>query len=885
METKVIQDFMGKKFIVLFLCLACGLMLKAQDDKDFEEAKKAQMKELEKFMEQSEKQFEQYSDSINKEFSDYLRKNWTEFKVYSGIKPDTTPKPKALPRYNPVVDKIKPGTVPTEIKVALPLPGEGLNIESVPVTPFVQNEEPIVPGKRNGMNCTFYGTGLEFQVDPAMNGNLPSGISNSVIADFWDRLNKTSYSLLLKQLNDTRSSMNLNDWGFYMLLKKTSEAINPDKNYSRLLSWFLLTQSGYRVRIAYTENQIALMFPSANILYDTRFFITDNIKFYAPDFDQNVVLTYAKDFPGATRIFDMNLYNPLSIGGEYKSKQFRCTYQGKDYSFDLKYNSNYIDFFKDYPLCDLKVYFDAVMSPGAKESVYDALKPVVEKLSTPDAVNFLLNFVQNAFAYKNDLDQYGKEKFDFPEEDFYYPYTDCDDRSVLFSYLVKELLHLKVIGVVYPGHVAAAVHFNEEEPGDCILYKDEKYLIADPTFINAPFGLTMTGKNNAKATVIEQLNGQSKETQVASVWDKVIAGGGFPGDNFQNSVTDAEGNTYITGYFRGYADLGGAVLTSKDSTEDVFVAKFNTAGNLLWAIKGTDDGIGRGDNINLGPDGNLYIGGSCEKLMAFGAFNIVFPKNSSGLFLLKLNKEGEVQWIKQADFDTSGKGANVILYTKFSLKGEQLLNEIYPFDPNYDDFGIKFDGSGNVYYSAGFSTTLGLSVDKIALGLETGFDAITTLKDETEKQISDHCERVIAGIFGAISLIRLNDFMLSGITVQQAFNKYNPDFKKKAPKMFECMGRLSILKNINGIITVQTQDQKPVVLDKIKITDGTRLKISFLPNGDARIDILNGVKVGKAIVWFTLNYIKLYRVNGNVLFDYDSDHSQVTMNVQKDMIF
>ena len=106
---------MGKKFIILLVFMACGLMLKAQVDKDFDEIRKAQMKEFEKFVEQSQKQFEQYTDSINKEFSDYLRKNWTEFKVLTGVKPDTIPKPKALPKYNPVVDRIKPGAIPTEI--------------------------------------------------------------------------------------------------------------------------------------------------------------------------------------------------------------------------------------------------------------------------------------------------------------------------------------------------------------------------------------------------------------------------------------------------------------------------------------------------------------------------------------------------------------------------------------------------------------------------------------------------------------------------------------------------------------------------------------------------------------------------------------------------
>jgi len=47
------------------------------------------------------------------------------------------------------------------------------------------------------------------------------------------------------------------------------------------------------------------------------------------------------------------------------------------------------------------------------------------------------------------------------------------------------------------------------------------------------------------------------------------------------------------------------------------------------------------------------------------------------------------------------------------------------------------------------------------------------------------------------------------------------------------------------------------------------MKIVPLPNGDARIDILGGIKVGKAIVWFNLNSVRLFRSNGNLLFDYE----------------
>ena len=68
-------------------------------------------------------------------------------------------------------------------------------------------------------------------------------------------------------------------------------------------------------------------------------------------------------------------------------------------------------------------------------------------------------------------------------------------------------------------------------------------------------------------------------------------------------------------------------------------------------------------------------------------------------------------------------------------------------------------------------------------------------------------------MFGAISLMRLNDVSISGQAIQQAFEKFNPGFKLKAPKVFECMGKLKVMRNSAGIIIINTEDKKSVVLD------------------------------------------------------------------------
>lgn len=69
--------------------------------------------------------------------------------------------------------------------------------------------------------------------------------------------------------------------------------------------------------------------------------------------------------------------------------------------------------------------------------------------------------------------------------------------------MIRDLLGLDAILLYYPGHIAAAVEFSEDIPGDyLILDGGRRFLVCDPTYINATIGMTMPGMDNASAVVI-----------------------------------------------------------------------------------------------------------------------------------------------------------------------------------------------------------------------------------------------------------------------------------------------------------------------------------------------------------------------------------------------
>jgi hypothetical protein len=148
------------------------------------------------------------------------------------------------------------------------------------------------------------------------------------------------------------------------------------------------------------------------------------------------------------------------------------------------------------------MYANMPFEASVRENLLPALKKYIEGKSQKESVERLLNWVQTAFVYEYDDKVWGGDRAFFAEETLYYPYCDCEDRSILLSRLVRDLLGLKVILVYYPGHLAMAVHFTEDVKGDYIELNKEHYVVCDPTYIGAPVGRTMPRMNNQTATVI-----------------------------------------------------------------------------------------------------------------------------------------------------------------------------------------------------------------------------------------------------------------------------------------------------------------------------------------------------------------------------------------------
>ena len=150
----------------------------------------------------------------------------------------------------------------------------------------------------------------------------------------------------------------------------------------------------------------------------------------------------------------------------------------------------------------VSLYANAPMATEIQNELYPVLRKELAGLSEYECVSGILNWVQTGFAYEYDEKVWGHDRTFFAEETLFYPYCDCEDRSVLFTRLVRDLARLDCILIYYPGHLAAAVNFNSNVNGDYILLNKKKFVVCDPTYIGAPVGVTMPDMNNSSAGVI-----------------------------------------------------------------------------------------------------------------------------------------------------------------------------------------------------------------------------------------------------------------------------------------------------------------------------------------------------------------------------------------------
>ncbi len=485
-----------KRFWILTFGLFSVVAVSAQSVDDFQ-------KRYEQFVRQSTAKYNSFRDDANKRYADFVRKSWEWFHA---VEPERQPKEETKP---PVVinedEKRKPlDDTPIVIEEVIDVPAPEPQPE--PVEPI--ESVPDVPTEQ--FQFTIYGSTFSVPLTPDMRFSIPQ-LTEEHVAQAWEHLSQPAYNNLINQCLTIRSEKSLCDWSYLRLLHKMcSDFLGADSNEAELLKAYVYCQSGYNMRLAVIDDRLGMLYASNHKIYNKTYWTIDNTVYYC-DRTDNVQKAYicAAQFPQT---------KPLSLAvSENQKFEVKSTATRVIKSDDVEWlavesstNANLVEFCNDYPtsyigdnqLTRWALYADMPLSLSAQQAIYPTLRKYIAGSTPAEAVNLLCHWVQTAFVYEYDDKVWGGDRAFFAEETLYYPYADCEDRSILLTRIVRDLLGLDCALVYYPGHLATAIAVGDDVKGDYFLIDNKRFIVCDPTFIGAPIGMTMTTVDKDKATAI-----------------------------------------------------------------------------------------------------------------------------------------------------------------------------------------------------------------------------------------------------------------------------------------------------------------------------------------------------------------------------------------------
>ena len=412
-------------------------------------------------------------------------------------------KPTAQPEKKPVVEVVEaePEAEPAPVVEAdrrpEPAAEPRLSVSSTPTSPLYRGE--------SGRSKVMYG-GLAFYLNNSLNRKCSlNGLNENAIADAYEALCNSDYKPLLADCAQIRKDLRLNDWGVFTLVRQVADTYCGTANESIVMQQFLLNEMGYKARMARKakEDKMMLFVATDCSIYAHPYITLNGQNYYnlSGNNEQCQFYMCQKDSPKAKNSVGMQLKEAPLFPGTVVSSTHQAKGSAARVTVDVP--KALMDFYKDYPQCDYSVYFNAPVNAAMENRILSSLAPLVQGRNEADAANILINFVQTAFQYQTDGQQFGYEKPFFVEELFYYPYSDCEDRAMLFSYLVRKLLGLDVVLLDYPEHIATAVRFNGNVSGDYLMVNGRKYIVCDPTYIGASIGMTMPRYKTVSAKVLK----------------------------------------------------------------------------------------------------------------------------------------------------------------------------------------------------------------------------------------------------------------------------------------------------------------------------------------------------------------------------------------------
>ncbi|MDI1444064.1 hypothetical protein [Polyangium sp. 6x1] len=187
------------------------------------------------------------------------------------------------------------------------------------------------------------------------------------------------------------------------------------------------------------------------------------------------------------------------------------------------------------------------------------------------------------------------------------------------------------------------------------------------------------------------------------VWSKFFQ---YPSGTRSSSgfTRDGAGHVILTGSFQGGIDLGAGPMVSAGGN-DIYVGKFDGAGNLIWGRRFGGTGHDFGGSVVTDAAGNIFLSGPYDGTLDFGAG----PMTSTGfrdVYLVKLDPNGNTLWSRSYGNAGNNSGMGLVVdgagsvHGSFTFSGTlNIGGTSYVSAGKYDLLLLNVDTNGNVLWS------------------------------------------------------------------------------------------------------------------------------------------------------------------------------------------
>ena len=177
------------------------------------------------------------------------------------------------------------------------------------------------------------------------------------------------------------------------------------------------------------------------------------------------------------------------------------------------------------------------------------------------------------------------------------------------------------------------------------------------------------------------------------LWAK--SAGDYSGEKALGVTTDQNGNVFICGYFKNKTVIGNTTLYSSGGYE-IFIAKLDPNGNWLWAKSAGGTGRDEAKSIKCDDAGNVYVCGMHANGAKFDNQTLYTTDGYVNGYFAKYSTSGSLMWVKSL----GGKYDDVAWSITKDTYGKMFVSGQFNSSINFGNTNLYTTGNADIFVAA-----------------------------------------------------------------------------------------------------------------------------------------------------------------------------------------